>query len=50
MPVSWALGIEWNDCEEIGNVIGTKAFLNEFVAFELLGKYKRAGQISVKKH
>ena len=48
IPVSWALGVEWGDCEAVGNVIGTKTFLNEFVAFELLGDYKEAGEISVK--
>lgn len=47
IPVSWALGVEWEDCEAIGNVIGTKLFLNEFVAFRLLGEYKKAGEISV---
>lgn len=47
IPISWAIGIEWEDCEAIGNVIGTKMFLNEFVAFGLLGKYKKAGEISV---
>lgn len=49
IPVAWALGIEWSDCEAVGNVIGTKTFLNEFVAFQLLGEYKEAGEISVTK-
>lgn len=47
IPVSWAIGIEWADCEEIGNVIGTKVIINEFVAFRLLGQYKENGDISV---
>lgn len=48
IPVSWVIGVSWEDCEAIGNVIGTKTIINEFVAYELLGKYKRAGEISVK--
>lgn len=47
IPVSWAIGVDWVDCEAIGNVIGTKTILNEFVAYEVLGKYKMAGEISV---
>lgn len=47
IPVSWAIGIDWVDCEKVGNVIGTKTIINEFVAYQLLGEYKRAGAISV---
>lgn len=47
IPISWSLGIDWDDCEPIGNVIGTKTIVNEFVAYRLLGNYKRAGRISV---
>lgn len=48
IPVSWALGIEWEDCEAIGHVIGSKTFVNEFVAYEMLGDMKRSGEISVR--
>ena len=47
MPISWALGVDWEDCEEVGNVIGTKTIINEFVAYQRLGEYKRNGDISV---
>ena len=47
VPVSWAIGIEWKDCEAVGNVIGTKMIFNEFVAFHKLGEYNDAGEISV---
>lgn len=47
IPVSWALGIQWDDCEAVGHIIGSKTFINEFVGFSLLGEYKRAGEISV---
>jgi pyrimidine nucleoside transport protein len=49
IPVSWALGVAWEDCEAVGNIIGTKTIINEFVAYQLLGQYKEAGEISVNK-
>lgn len=48
IPVSWSLGIAWEDCEAVGNVIGTKTIVNEFVAYRILGDYKRDGEISVR--
>lgn len=48
IPVSWALGVDWDDCEAIGNVIGTKTIINEFVAYEMLGRYKSSGAISLR--
>ena len=39
-PIAWALGVEWNDCATIGNLLGTRMVLNEFVAFVDLGKVK----------
>lgn len=47
IPVSWAIGVDWEDCEAVGNVIGTKTIINEFVAYERLGQYKKSGEISV---
>ena len=47
IPLAWALGVDWVDCEKVGNVIGTKTIINEFVAYKLLGQYKEAGAISV---
>lgn len=47
IPVSWALGVDWKDCEAVGSVIGTKTIINEFVAYERLGEFKKAGAISV---
>ncbi len=37
-PVAWLLGVKWNDCATIGNLLGTRLILNEFVAFADLGK------------
>ena len=37
-PVAWLLGVKWNDCATVGNLLGTRLILNEFVAFADLGK------------
>jgi concentrative nucleoside transporter, CNT family len=39
-PVAWALGVSRNDCATVGNLLGTRMILNEFVAFMDLGKMK----------
>ena len=36
-PVAWLMGVKWNDCASIGNLLGTRLVLNEFVAFIDLG-------------
>jgi CNT family concentrative nucleoside transporter len=41
-PVAWLLGVEWKDCATVGNLLGTRMVLNEFVAFVDLGKVRAA--------
>jgi concentrative nucleoside transporter, CNT family len=36
-PVAWLIGIPWHDAAAIGNLLGTRMVLNEFVAFAQLG-------------
>ena len=36
-PVAWLLGVNYNDCQSIGNLLGTRLVLNEFIAFQQLG-------------
>ncbi|MCS7315226.1 MAG: NupC/NupG family nucleoside CNT transporter [Bryobacterales bacterium] len=36
-PVAWLLGVSWRDAPAIGNLLGTRLVLNEFVAFMQLG-------------
>ncbi|HME08003.1 MAG TPA: nucleoside transporter C-terminal domain-containing protein [Bryobacteraceae bacterium] len=36
-PVAWLLGVKYNDCQSIGNLLGTRLVLNEFIAFQKLG-------------
>lgn len=39
-PVAWLLGVSWKDATAIGNLLGTRLVLNEFVAFLQLGPMK----------
>jgi CNT family concentrative nucleoside transporter len=39
-PVAWVLGVPWRDAAPVGNLMGTKLVINEFVAFSLLGPLK----------
>ena len=36
-PVAWLIGIPWHDASKIGNLLGTRMVINEFVAFSQLG-------------
>ncbi len=39
-PVAWMLGVPWQDAMQVGNLMGIKVVLNEFVAFSQLGPLK----------
>jgi CNT family concentrative nucleoside transporter len=39
-PVAWSLGVSWADAPVVGNLLGTRMVLNEFVAFAQLGPMK----------
>jgi CNT family concentrative nucleoside transporter len=41
-PVAWALGVHWDDAGMVGGLIGTRAVLNEFIAFADLGRIRDA--------
>lgn len=36
-PVAWLMGVSWKDATAVGNLLGTRLVLNEFVAFVQLG-------------
>jgi len=36
-PAAWLMGVKWNDCQAIGDLMGTRLILNEFIAFSKLG-------------
>jgi len=39
-PIAWLIGIPWKEAPIIGNLLGTRAVLNEFVAYTQLGLLK----------
>ena len=41
-PVAWSMGVPWQDAPFIGNLLGTRMVLNEFVAYSQLGPMKEA--------
>jgi concentrative nucleoside transporter, CNT family len=36
-PIAWLIGIPWQDCHAIGNLLGLRMVTNELVAFQRLG-------------
>jgi CNT family concentrative nucleoside transporter len=40
-PIAWLIGVKWHDAAAIGNLLGTRMVLNEFVAFAKLGPIKQ---------
>jgi len=41
-PVAWSLGVPWRDAAVVGNLLGTRMVLNEFIAFAQLGPLKES--------
>ncbi|GIU77739.1 MAG: nucleoside transporter [Bryobacteraceae bacterium] len=39
-PVAWLLGVSWKDAQAVGDMLGTRMVLNEFIAFLRLGELK----------
>jgi CNT family concentrative nucleoside transporter len=39
-PVAWSMGVPWHDAPRIGDLLGTRMALNEFVAYAQLGQLK----------
>jgi concentrative nucleoside transporter, CNT family len=37
-PIAWAMGVPWKDTQTVGDLLGTRMVINEFVAFLELGK------------
>ena len=45
MPLAWMMGIPWDDCAIVGELIGTKLVLNEFLAYRRLGILAASGEL-----
>ena len=39
-PIAWVIGVPWQDCAAMGNLLGTRMVVNEVVAFQQLGAWK----------
>jgi CNT family concentrative nucleoside transporter len=39
-PVAWVMGVPWKDAATVGNLLGTRMVLNEFVSYLMLGPLK----------
>ncbi|KAK3879293.1 hypothetical protein Pcinc_016123 [Petrolisthes cinctipes] len=46
MPLAWLMGVDWSECDKVGELIGLKTIINEFVAYSKLGEFKDTGAIS----
>lgn len=47
MPLAWVMGVEWEMCLTVGQLIGLKIVVNEFYAYSELKKLMDEGAISV---
>jgi CNT family concentrative nucleoside transporter len=45
-PLAWLMGVPWADAGLVGNLLGIKISLNEFVAYGALGTYIQDGVLS----
>ena len=41
-PIAWCLGVAWKDAFVVGDLLGTRMVLNEFIAFAKLGPLKES--------
>lgn len=45
-PLSWLMGVPWAEAAQVGNLLGIKISLNEFVAYGKLSGYIQSGVMS----
>jgi CNT family concentrative nucleoside transporter len=45
-PFAWLIGIPWTDCTRIGEVLGSRIVLNEFVGYLHLTELQKSGLIA----
>lgn len=45
-PLAFVMGVPWADAALVGNLLGIKLAVNEFVSYGLLGEYIAAGELS----
>lgn len=47
-PLAWLMGVSWQYAGEVGNLLGIKIALNEFVAYGTLAELKNIGALNEK--
>jgi len=47
MPLVFLMGVPWEDCKIVGEVVGLKTVVNEFVGYTRLGEFIKLEAISV---
>ena len=47
-PLAFLMGVPWENADEVGNLLGQKLSLNEFVAYGTLGSYIQNSVLSVR--
>jgi nucleoside permease NupC len=47
MPLVFMMGVPWEDCKIVGEVVGLKTVVNEFVGYTRLGEFIKLEAISV---
>ncbi|XP_029680665.1 solute carrier family 28 member 3 isoform X1 [Formica exsecta] len=45
MPLSWIMGVPWEHCEDVATLIGLKTVVNELIAYQKMGEFKKQGRI-----
>jgi len=45
-PLAWSMGVAWQEADSVGNLLGVKIALNEFVAYAQLSSHISAGDLS----
>lgn len=45
-PVAWIIGVDWASCLAVGQLLGEKLVVNEFVAYIHLGEMIKAGTLT----
>ena len=45
-PIAWVMGVPWDFADKVGNLLGIKLSLNEFVAYGTLGSYIGEGVLN----
>ncbi|XP_066975382.1 uncharacterized transporter HI_0519-like [Macrobrachium rosenbergii] len=46
MPLAWVMGVDWSECDKVGQLVGIKTIVNEFVAYSELANMKKRNELS----